>query len=112
GFSAARAKAAASINTASPIAAQAGFTISGLRQWCAGAAEPCAAATQHCRTDAARQWTGPLQLADQREQNEHVEEIIECRDLADGHHNPLRRVGPDPAECHDVDHQKPEHPFV
>src|SRR5262249_42218726 len=87
------------------------FSILGLRERRGGAAEARPSAHPP-RTDAARQWSGPLELADQWKQNEHVQEVIERRNLADGHHDPLRWVGADPAECNDIDHEKPEHPFV
>src|SRR5712672_3959946 len=88
------------------------FSISGVRHRRPGTAEARPAALKHRTGDAERQWSRPLELADQREQDQQVDKVIKGRDLADGHDEPLRRVGADPAESDDVDHQEPEDPFV
>src|SRR5262249_34091358 len=77
-----------------------------------GTAEPRPAALQYRGSDAERQRARALDLADQRKQDQHMDKIIERRDLTDGHDDPLRWVGAHPAERNDIDYQEPEQPFV
>src|SRR6516164_3829567 len=95
----------------STTAAKAYLAISGLRQRRSRAAQSRASA-QHGSADTVWQRSRPLQFADQRHQNQHVEEVVERGDLADSHHDALRRAGADPAERDHVDHQEPKDPFV
>src|SRR5580698_9442084 len=67
---------------------------------------------KHRRADAVWQRPRPLELAEQREQDQEMEEIIGCGDLADDDGRARRRMRADIAESENVDHQEPEDLFV
>ena len=78
----------------------------------AAVAAPFAAVFQHRLMDALRQLRGPLELADERHDDEEVREVVAGGDLADPDEVALGRVGADPAERDAVDHEDPERPLV
>src|SRR5579863_3512132 len=67
---------------------------------------------KHRRADAVWQRPRPLELTEQREQDQEMEEVIGRRALAVADHQACRRVRPDIAQDQHVDHEEPEYPFV
>src|ERR1044071_6194463 len=57
--------------------------------------------------DAEWQWTRRLDLADQRHQDQEMDEIVRGGDLADRDYRALRQLAANIAEHDSVDHQKP-----
>src|SRR5438477_11338266 len=79
-------------------AATMSFAISGLRQRHSGAAKSSAAALQHRCGDAGGERFGFLEPPDDREQDQEMDEVVQCGDLPDGYHQAFGRVGADPGE--------------
>ena len=70
-------------------------------------AVPGAGGFEHRGADADRQRPRPLDLAEQRHQDQEVEIVVEGRELPERHDPAFRRLAADIAERDDVDQQQP-----
>src|SRR5215475_14302773 len=67
---------------------------------------------EHRLGDAGGQWQRPFDLAQDRQQDEEVEEVVERAELGERHPETLRRMGAAEPEYDQVDHQHEHEPLI
>ena len=66
----------------------------------------------HGFADAGWEWQRALELAQERQKNKKVDQVIKGREPADYNEFPFRWVATDPAEDENVDNEQPENPLI
>src|SRR6266404_4369144 len=64
------------------------------------------------RADARRQRSRSLEIADQRDENDEMDEVVERRQPADDNGPACWRIAADPAQHDAIDDEQPKNPFV